>query len=173
MHSAVTPPPVKIVATDLDTDVLKTARRGVYAQERIEKLDAALVKRFFSKGMGVQEGFVKVRPELQSMISFRKLNLLDAAWPIGDRVDAIFCRNVMIYFDKDPQLEVLKKMAPLLRGADCCMRGIRKIFITLRRISDCAARRCTRACAAIFAKPGRISLYGQPEVRSHGDDGCQ
>ncbi|MDO9053570.1 MAG: CheR family methyltransferase [Gallionella sp.] len=109
-------PPVKIIATDLDTDVLDTARRGIYAQERIEKLDDALVKRFFLKGAGVQDGFVKVRPELQSMISFRKLNLLDATWPLGDRVDAIFCRNVMIYFDKDTQLAILKKMAPLLRS---------------------------------------------------------
>ena len=109
-------PPVKIIATDLDTDVLDTARRGVYAQERIEKMDEALVKRFFLKGAGVQDGFVKVRPELQSMISFRKLNLLDATWSIGDRLDAIFCRNVMIYFDKETQLAILKKMAPLLRS---------------------------------------------------------
>ena len=109
-------PPVKIIATDLDTDVLDTARRGVYAQERIEKMDEALVKRFFLKGAGVQDGFVKVRPELQSMISFRKLNLLDATWSINDRLDAIFCRNVMIYFDKETQLAILKKMAPLLRS---------------------------------------------------------
>lgn len=109
-------PPVKIIATDLDTDVLDIARRGVYAQERIEKMDEALVKRFFLKGAGVQDGFVKVRPELQSMISFRKLNLLDATWSINDRLDAIFCRNVMIYFDKETQLAILKKMAPLLRS---------------------------------------------------------
>lgn len=109
-------PPVKIIATDLDTNVLDTARRGIYAMERVEKLDSALVKRFFFKGTGAQEGFVKVRPELQNMITFRKLNLLDATWPIRDRVDAIFCRNVMIYFDKDTQLAILKKMAPLLRA---------------------------------------------------------
>ena len=109
-------PPVKIIATDLDTNVLDTARRGVYALDRVEKLDEALLKRFFFKGSGAQQGFVKVRPELQNMITFRKLNLLDASWPIRDRVDAIFCRNVMIYFDKETQLAILKKMAPLLRS---------------------------------------------------------
>lgn len=109
-------PPVKIIATDLDTNVLDTARRGVYSMDRVEKLDDALIKRFFFKGSGAQEGFVKVRPELQNMITFRKLNLLDVSWPIRDKVDVIFCRNVMIYFDKETQLAVLKKMAPMLRA---------------------------------------------------------
>lgn len=116
-------PPVKIIATDLDTNVLDTARRGVYAMERVEKLSEAVIKRFFFKGTGAQEGFVKVRPELQNMITFRKLNLLDATWPIRDRVDAIFCRNVMIYFDKETQLAILKKMAPLLRSEGLLYAG--------------------------------------------------
>jgi chemotaxis protein methyltransferase CheR len=116
-------PPVKIIATDLDTNVLDTARRGVYSMDRVEKLDEALIKRFFFKGTGAQSGFVKVRPELQNMITFRKLNLLDATWPIRDRVDAIFCRNVMIYFDKETQLAILKKMAPLLRSEGLLYAG--------------------------------------------------
>jgi len=116
-------PPVKIIATDLDTNVLDTARRGVYALDRVEKLDEALLKRFFFKGEGAQQGFVKVRPELQNLITFRKLNLLDASWPIRDKVDAIFCRNVMIYFDKDTQLAILAKMAPLLRAEGLLYAG--------------------------------------------------
>jgi chemotaxis protein methyltransferase CheR len=116
-------PPVKIIATDLDTNVLDTARRGVYSMDRVEKLDEALIKRFFFKGTGAQSGFVKVRPELQNMITFRKLNLLDATWPIRDKVDAIFCRNVMIYFDKETQLAILKKMAPVLRSEGLLYAG--------------------------------------------------
>ena len=108
-------PPVTIIATDLDTDVLESARKGVYALERVEKMDPERVKRFFFKGTGGQEGYVRVRPELQNMITFRKLNLLDVTWPIRDKLDAIFCRNVMIYFDKATQLAILKKMGPLLR----------------------------------------------------------
>jgi chemotaxis protein methyltransferase CheR len=116
-------PPVKIIATDLDTNVLDTARKGLYAMDRVEKLDKNLVKRFFLRGFGEQEGYVKVRPELQNMITFRKLNLLDTTWPIRDKLDAIFCRNVMIYFDKDTQLAILKKMAPLLRSEGLLYAG--------------------------------------------------
>jgi chemotaxis protein methyltransferase CheR len=109
-------PPVTIIATDLDTNVLETAKNGVYTVDRVEKLDKKLVTRFFLEGTGKQSGFVKVRPELQRMITFRKLNLLDANWPIHSGLDVIFCRNVMIYFDKDTQLSILKKMAPLLHA---------------------------------------------------------
>jgi chemotaxis protein methyltransferase CheR len=108
-------PPVKILATDLDTNVLETARKGVYPVERIEKLEGDKLKRFFLRGEGDRAGFVKVRPELQRMITFRQLNLLDAKWPIHGGLDAIFCRNVMIYFDKDTQFAILKRFAPLLR----------------------------------------------------------
>jgi chemotaxis protein methyltransferase CheR len=108
-------PPVSIVATDVDTNVLAKAEMGVYPAERIEKLDAGMVKRFFLKGTGAQSGFVRVRPELRAMITFRPLNLLSDNWPIRGPLDAIFCRNVMIYFDKATQLKILQKFTPLLR----------------------------------------------------------
>jgi chemotaxis protein methyltransferase CheR len=108
-------PHVSIVATDVDTNVLAKAEEGVYPAERIEKLDARTVKRFFLKGTGAQSGYVRVRPELRAMITFRQLNLLDDKWPIRGPLDVIFCRNVMIYFDKETQLKILQKFAPLLR----------------------------------------------------------
>jgi chemotaxis protein methyltransferase CheR len=108
-------PPVSIIATDVDTNVLAKAEIGVYPAERIEKLDAGMVKRFFLKGTGAQSGFVRVRPELRAMITFRPLNLLSDNWPIRGPLDAIFCRNVMIYFDKATQLRILQKFSPLLR----------------------------------------------------------
>src|SRR5574340_500010 len=89
-------PPVTIVATDLDTNVLAKAEAGVYPVERIEKLSDDLVKRFFLRGTGAQAGFVRVRPELRAMITFRQVNLLGNDWPIRGPLDAIFCRNVMI-----------------------------------------------------------------------------
>jgi len=106
---------VSIVATDLDTNVLTTARAGVYPEERIAKLAPELVKRHFQRGTGAQEGMVRVRQELRDMITFRQLNLLDNSWSVRSPVDAIFCRNVMIYFDKPTQLSILKKFVPLLR----------------------------------------------------------
>jgi chemotaxis protein methyltransferase CheR len=106
---------VSIVATDLDTNVLATAREGVYPEERIAKLSPELVKRHFLRGTGAQAGMVRIRQELRDMITFRQLNLLHDTWSVRAPVDAIFCRNVMIYFDKQTQLAILKKFVPLLR----------------------------------------------------------
>lgn len=121
-------PPVTIIATDLDTSVLETARTGVYPVARVDKLDPDLVKRFFLRGTGKQEGYVRVRQELRDMITFRQLNLLDSGWPIRSPLDVIFCRNVMIYFDKPTQLEILKKFVPLLRNDGLMFAGHSESF---------------------------------------------
>ena len=121
-------PPVTILATDLDTKVLETAKRGVYPEERVSKLDPALVKRFFLRGTGSQAGYVRVRQELRDMITFRQLNLLDNNWPIRPPLDAIFCRNVMIYFDKPTQLSILKKFVPLLAADGLLFAGHSESF---------------------------------------------
>lgn len=121
-------PPVRIFATDIDTQVLAKAARGVYPLERVEKVDAARRKRFFLKGHGAQAGFARVRPELQALISFRQLNLLDGHWPVQGPFDAIFCRNVMIYFDKPTQYRVLARLAPLLRADGLLFAGHSESF---------------------------------------------
>jgi chemotaxis protein methyltransferase CheR len=119
---------VSIVATDLDTNVLATARAGVYTEERIAKLSPDLVKRYFQRGTGSQEGMVRVRQELRDMITFRQLNLLHDNWSVRAPVDAIFCRNVMIYFDKPTQLAILKKFVPLLRNDGLLYAGHSESF---------------------------------------------
>jgi chemotaxis protein methyltransferase CheR len=121
-------PPVSIVATDVDTNVLAKAEAGIYPIESIEKLSAAVVKRFFLKGTGVKSGFVRVRPELRAMISFRQLNLLSDNWQIRSPLDAIFCRNVMIYFDKETQLKILQKFEPLLQPDGLLFAGHSESF---------------------------------------------
>ena len=108
-------PPVKILATDVDTQVLNTAEDGVFTRERVEKLSGANLKRFFLKGQGAHQDFVKIRPELRAMITFRQSNLLAAEWQVSGPFDAIFCRNVMIYFDKPTQHQILERFVPLLR----------------------------------------------------------
>lgn len=107
-------PPVRILATDLDTNVLQKAESGVYPLERVEKLSPDLLKRFFLRGTGKNSGLVQVRKELRDMITFQQLNLLDAKWPIRGPFDAIFCRNVMIYFDKPTQYKILQKFIPVM-----------------------------------------------------------
>ena len=122
-------PPVTILASDIDTNVLATAERGVYPLERIEKIDVERVHRFFLKGAGKQEGHIRVRPELQKMITFTRFNLLDAQWSLKEPFDVIFCRNVMIYFDKESQFQILKKFVPLLRPDGLLFAGHSESFL--------------------------------------------
>lgn len=105
---------VKILASDLDTNVLDKARQGLYPLDRTAKIPEDLLRKYFIQGSGTQAGFARVRPELQTMLSFRKINLLDPIWPMRGPFDAIFCRNVMIYFDKPTQHNILQKFVPLL-----------------------------------------------------------
>jgi chemotaxis protein methyltransferase CheR len=113
-HYGTLNPPVAILATDIDTNVLDTAQRGVYPLDRIEKLDDARTRRFFRRGSGANEGLCKVIPELQRLITWRPLNLLDARWGLKGPFDALFCRNVMIYFDKPTQHQIISRFVPLM-----------------------------------------------------------
>ncbi len=121
-------PPVSIVASDLDTNVLAKAQSGIYPVERIEKLPEDLVKRFFLKGVGAQSGYVRVRPELRALVRFRQVNLLSPDWQIRGPLDAIFCRNVMIYFDKETQLKILQRFMPLLQPDGLLFAGHSESF---------------------------------------------
>ncbi|MFC4727293.1 CheR family methyltransferase [Coralloluteibacterium thermophilus] len=107
-------PPVEIVGTDIDTQVLQTAARGVYPLERIKGLSAERQRRFFQRGTGANEGMCRVKPELRALVRFAPLNLLAERYDVGGPFDAIFCRNVMIYFDKPTQRAVLQRLAPML-----------------------------------------------------------
>lgn len=109
-------PPAEIVATDLDTAVLGKAQAGVYTIDRLEKMAPERVRRFFLRGTGSKAGMVRVRPELQRLVAFERLNLLDATWPVRGPFDALFCRNVLIYFDKSTQRRIIEKFRPLVPG---------------------------------------------------------
>ncbi|MFN7086571.1 MAG: CheR family methyltransferase [Burkholderiales bacterium] len=121
-------PPVHILATDVDTQVLAKAQAGIYALERLEKMPPERVRRFFMKGTGRHAGMARVRRELQDMVTFRQINLLDKSWPIRAAFDAIFCRNVMIYFDKPTQRRILEKFVPLLRPDGLLFAGHSESF---------------------------------------------
>ena len=122
-------PPVEIVASDIDTRVLDTASAGIYPIERVEKLDAARLKKFFRRGTGVHEGYCRVVEPLRKLIEFRQVNLLDARLDINGPFDAIFCRNVMIYFDKPTQQRVLEKFLPLLKAGGLLYAGHSESFL--------------------------------------------
>ncbi|PPC92544.1 MAG: chemotaxis protein CheR [Methylotenera sp.] len=122
-------PPVEIIATDIDTNVLSTASRGIYPYERVSKLSDARRKRFFLRGSGPNEGSVAVRKELKSMITFSQLNLLDENWALHEPFDAIFCRNVMIYFDKPTQSKILSRFVPLMKSNALLFAGHSENFL--------------------------------------------
>ena len=103
-------PPVHILATDVDTQVLATGAQGIYPLERIAGLDPALKRRYFQRGTGPNEGKCRVVPALRKLIEFRQLNLLAPRYDVGGPYDALFCRNVMIYFDKPTQRAILSRL---------------------------------------------------------------
>ncbi len=103
----------KVIATDLDSSVVNTALTGVYKLERLKGVSEERKKRWFLKGSGSREGAAKVKPELQEIIEFGQLNLMED-WPFRDGVDVIFCRNVVIYFDKPTQTKLFNRYADLL-----------------------------------------------------------
>lgn len=104
---------VKILATDLDSNVLATAERGVYEWNRVKELPETRLRRWFQKGGGEQAGLVRAAPVLRSLITFRQLNLMDD-WPMSGPFDVVFCRNVVIYFDKPTQRTLFDRFADLL-----------------------------------------------------------
>ncbi len=105
---------VKILASDIDTAVLAGAARGVYDADRVSDVPRDLLHRYFLRGTGARAGQVAVRPELRERIVFRRVNLIEEPWPIRTRLDAIFCRNVVIYFDRETQHRLLTRFAAQL-----------------------------------------------------------
>jgi chemotaxis protein methyltransferase CheR len=108
---------IKLLASDIDTNVLAHAEAGTYASERIAGIPHSQLKKYFLKGTGEKSDFVRARKELRDLIKFRQINLLDDVWPIRPDVyfDVIFCRNVVIYFDKPTQRTLFHKFAQRLR----------------------------------------------------------
>jgi chemotaxis protein methyltransferase CheR len=106
---------VKILATDIDTNVIATGRAGVYPVERIDSLPADLSKKYFERGTGHHEGKVRVVESLRRLITFRRLNLLAPQWPMKHPFDVVFCRNVLIYFDKPTQQQLMSQMADYIK----------------------------------------------------------
>jgi chemotaxis protein methyltransferase CheR len=125
---------IKILATDLDSVVLEQARSGIYRIDLLENVSLERRKQFFLKGTGANEGSARIIPQIQNMIKFKYLNLIEP-WDIGHGFDVIFCRNVMIYFDKDMRQRLLlnfaQRLSPngfLFVGHSESLSGISDVF---------------------------------------------
>ncbi|ULQ45681.1 chemotaxis protein CheR [Flagellatimonas centrodinii] len=121
-------PPVRIIATDIDTDALSTASAGRYPLSRLAPLSVEQRQRFALKGRGRHEGMAQIRPELQRLIRFEQWNLLRPQPPPFRGADAVFCRNVMIYFDKPTQLQVLETLHAVMRPDGLMFAGHSESF---------------------------------------------
>lgn len=98
----------KILATDISTRVLKSAWEGEYPMDRLRDVPHAQLRKYFTKGTGYRDGWFRVRDEIRNLIVFRRFNLMET-FPFKHPLDLIFCRNVMIYFDKATQARLVNK----------------------------------------------------------------
>jgi chemotaxis protein methyltransferase CheR len=120
--------PGTVLATDIDTDVLHTAESGIYRMERAATLTPERLRRHFLRGAGSNEGLASVRPELRQIVRFAALNLKSPVWPAQEPFDVIFCRNVVIYFDREVQKKLLARFADLLVPGGLLMVGHSESF---------------------------------------------
>jgi len=104
----------RILATDISTTVLGKADRGVYSTDVVAPVTAALQQKYFMRSCDPASNRVRVVPELRKLIEFRRLNFMDNDYGVAGKVDAIFCRNVIIYFDRQTQEKVLGRLARYL-----------------------------------------------------------
>ena len=104
---------VKILATDIDTQILSRASAGVYRRDKMDGLSSELEKRWFERSGAPGEDLRQARPEIRNLVTFRRLNLM-GPWPMKGPFDFIFCRNVAIYFDRPTQERLFRRYWELL-----------------------------------------------------------
>jgi chemotaxis protein methyltransferase CheR len=104
---------LKILASDIDSNVLAIAQRGIYSLERLANVSPQRLQRYFRKGVAEQLGNARICSPIAAQVSFRTLNLLHE-WPMRGAFDVIFCRNVMIYFDQGTRERLVARFAELL-----------------------------------------------------------
>ncbi len=121
---------VRILATDIDQNSLETAERGVYKLEDVEEFDST--PRHFLKGKGARQGEVRVRDHLRALLTFRRMNLIEPAWMPKTKFDAIFIRNVLIYFSPEAQLDVVRRLSGFLADGGILVLGHAESMVGMR-----------------------------------------
>jgi chemotaxis protein methyltransferase CheR len=106
---------IEIVASDIDTRVLDTARRAIYDEDSLASIAPALPKKYFLRGKDDMRGRVKLKPDVTRLVEFKRINLQDARWPLEGLFDVIFFRNALIYFNQETQDIFLRKMMRYLK----------------------------------------------------------
>jgi chemotaxis protein methyltransferase CheR len=112
-----------VLATDISIAILKKAQRAIYDHDQIKPVPYSFTKKYLLKGRKNIRDLIRIVPELRRIVQFKRLNFLDNDFDIPDPVDIIFCRNVIIYFDKATQEQVLRKMCHYLRPGGYLFMG--------------------------------------------------
>jgi chemotaxis protein methyltransferase CheR len=123
---------IRILATDLDTNVIAHAANGIYDTSLIEGLPKEKRNRWFQKGSGKYTGLIRASDTLRKLVTFRPLNLMDT-WPMTGLFDVVFCRNVVIYFDKPTRTELFNRFADSMQPDSTLFIGHSE---TLHNVSD-------------------------------------
>jgi chemotaxis protein methyltransferase CheR len=113
----------RILATDISTTVLKKATLGIYSEETVRPVAPDLRRRYFMRSRDRSSNLLRIVPELRQLIEFRRLNFKDADYGMTEKVDMIFCRNVIIYFDRATQEQILRNLTQHLLPGGYCFVG--------------------------------------------------
>ena len=113
---------VRILATDLDSEMLARARRGIYPPQRLQGISPQRLQRFFVEHSENGAASRRIAPEVAALVTFKQLNLIGPL-PMKGPLDAVFCRNVVIYFDKETQRDLFARIARLQRPGDLLFLG--------------------------------------------------
>jgi chemotaxis protein methyltransferase CheR len=146
---------LRILASDIDTEVLAHAAEAIYPMEQVAPVPNAMIPRYFLRGTGTQEGFVRVKPAVQSLVTFRRINFIEEPWPIRTRFDVIFCRNVLIYFDRPTQQRILSRLVLQLKDDGLLFLGHSESvlgFDGLAPVGPTVYRRTTPASSSAAAR---------------------
>ncbi|MGY4485778.1 chemotaxis methyl-accepting protein methylase [Bradyrhizobium sp. LM3.2] len=113
----------RILGTDISTAVLRLAKAAIYARDVLAPVPEQFVKRYFLSSRDKSRDEVRVAPELRRMVQFMRMNLMDASYPVDRDVDIIFCRNVLIYFERETQRKVIEQLCSHLRPGGYLLVG--------------------------------------------------
>lgn len=104
-----------ILATDISTDMLQRGANGIYREDRIEGIPLSFKKQYFLKSRDKTKQLVRLIPEIRQKVVFKRLNFMDTHYPIQDSFDIVFCRNALIYFERETQERVINKLCVHLK----------------------------------------------------------
>lgn len=113
----------RVLATDISVRMLDVGRCAVYSAEKLSPMPMELQKKYFQRGVGASDGFFRIKQEVRRRVEFTHINLLQPTYPFETEFDIVFCRNVMIYFDRETQQALVEKISPFVARGGYLMIG--------------------------------------------------